>query len=134
LAIFIQRYLPIPPLLRRGILAALVAGLAATNAATASPAVGQHQPANYAGMICIANESAQRLFLVAEGADGARTAHYVEPRQKICTKTQAEKGTVRVFENDFILEGCSRLTRAGQLEKLLAYSAYDNCDWHHYLK
>lgn len=84
-----------------------------------------------ASRICVRNESGQSLIVSAEADAGAEISARLDDGQRLCAPSTAENdtGTVRVFESEDAIEGCSRLARAGQEERLLRYSSFDNCVW-----
>jgi hypothetical protein len=81
--------------------------------------------------ICIENASGYELLFVAEEMGGARKAQTLKTGETLCVKPKKAraKGTVRVFENEDAIEGCSRLAIAGRTERLIDYVAFDNCTW-----
>nr|WP_306267514.1 hypothetical protein [Pararhizobium sp. IMCC3301] len=84
-----------------------------------------------ASRICVTNQSGQAL-IVSAGADaGAENSARLEDGERLCapSTTENDTGTVRVFESEDAVEGCSRLAKAGQEERLLRYSSFDNCEW-----
>lgn len=65
-------------------------------------------------------------------AGGAyRQVKHLMPGQRLCTPEFASPtdGTVGVFYDEDAMEGCSRLTKAGQVQVLLEYHDFDNCAW-----
>jgi len=62
---------------------------------------------------------------------GRRVARVTAPRGALCMDVAdgADKALVGVFQEPDALEGCSRLTRPGQTERLLDFSESDNCAW-----
>lgn len=81
--------------------------------------------------ICIKNESDQTLVIVAEANSGAEIMGLLGTGEELCAPSPVvgDTGTVRVFESEDAVEGCSKLAKAGKLERLLAYSSFDNCKW-----
>lgn len=81
-----------------------------------------------AAEICVQNQTEERLLFLAEGT--GRVLVYLEQGGELCT-SEAETGNSRigVFIDEDALEGCTRLTRAGQTETLIAFTEYDNCEW-----
>lgn len=81
--------------------------------------------------ICVENQSGQILFVTAEADSGAKTSGLLNDMDQLCAPSPIanDTGKVRVFESEDALEGCSRLARAGNIERLLRYSSFDNCKW-----
>lgn len=88
-------------------------------------------PDGIAAQICIENQSGQTLFVTAEADAGAVTRGLVNDMGQLCAQSPVanDTGKVRVFESEEAVEGCSRLARAGNVERLLRYSSFDNCEW-----
>lgn len=83
------------------------------------------------GKICVQNASAQPHFFAAEIKDGMRVTQVLAASETLCTTADAgaNSGVVSVFENETHLEGCSRLVKAGMVEKMLKYAEFDRCAW-----
>lgn len=81
--------------------------------------------------ICIKNDSDQTLVMVAAAESGAEIMGLLGPGEELCAPSPVagDTGSVRVSESEDADEGCSRQAKAGQLERLLAYSPRDNCKW-----
>ena len=80
--------------------------------------------------ICVTNAAPERLLFAAETASGKRWLKPLRTGESLCTPAEpGENGTVSVFVSAEVIEGCSRLTRAGQTETLLEYHDFDNCRW-----
>ncbi len=79
-----------------------------------------------AAEICLHNDSQSELLLVVDVADKAtsRTGGF---GTVICLPGDA--GTVRVFTDFDAIEGCSRLSQSGQVERLVDFTEFDNCTW-----
>lgn len=88
-------------------------------------------PDGFAAQICIENQSGQTLFVTAEADAGAEIRGLLNDMDQLCTPSPVanDTGKVRVFESEEAVEGCSRLARAGTIERLLRYSSFDNCEW-----
>ena len=88
-------------------------------------------PDGFAAQICIENHSGQTLFVTAEADAGAVRRGLLNDMDKLCAPSPVanDTGKVRVFESEEAVEGCSRLARAGTIERLLRYSSFDNCEW-----
>lgn len=88
------------------------------------------QPASGASL-CIVNDTDQTLLLVVDDLATRRIAKIAVAGEQLCLPVAdcQQKGTVGVFADAEALEGCSRLSRAGQVEHLLAYQDFDNCRW-----
>jgi len=83
-----------------------------------------------AGEFCVENASEQQMLFVVEPKGGERALKMLQVGEKLCVDDDtATAGTVGVFENEEVLEGCSHLVTADVPEQLVAYSAYDNCAW-----
>ena len=81
-----------------------------------------------AAEICVKNDTEDRLLFLAEGAE--RVLRYLEPGNELCSEEAATGNSrIGVFADEDALEGCTRLTRAGQTETLVAFTEYDNCEW-----
>ena len=80
--------------------------------------------------VCIENHAGQALLLVVDPGSG-RLARVVGDGGRLCAAAPdgATRATVGVFADADALEGCSRLTRPGQVERLLAFAEFDNCRW-----
>jgi len=87
--------------------------------------------ASAAAPVCIENQSGQSLFLVADDGAGQRAAGMTESGKSLCVESQSgdAQATVGVFASADAEEGCSRLTRPGQLETLLDFVEFDRCSW-----
>ncbi len=81
--------------------------------------------------ICVFNQSGQALVLVVDDLDTQRISQVADNGGQLCMKAEssAQKALVGVFADVDALEGCSRLTRPGQLETLLEFTEFDNCRW-----
>lgn len=81
--------------------------------------------------LCVNNQSGVSLFFVAELGDTLRVARPLENNTRLCLEgqNQSQSGTVAVFEDQFAIEGCTRLAQAGQTLTLLRYVSFDNCTW-----
>lgn len=84
---------------------------------------------DFAGKICVTNESNATLLFVAEAGNGARANKTLAPKQTHCITSTKPNGTIGVFENGDALEGCSRLAKTGTPERLISYTPFDNCAW-----
>ncbi|MBL4892438.1 MAG: c-type cytochrome [Rhizobiaceae bacterium] len=83
----------------------------------------------FAGKICVTNESDATLLFVAEANNGLRSNKTLAPKQTHCVASADANGTIGVFENEDALEGCSRLAKTGTPERLVSYTPFDNCAW-----
>ncbi len=81
--------------------------------------------------VCTRNGSNERHFFAAETTGQVRVVGWLEPGEQICApaNTEGEHGVVSVFYSADVLEGCSRIVRAGQIEDLLQYADFDRCRW-----
>ncbi len=81
--------------------------------------------------ICVSNHSGQSLIVTAEADAGAEITARLNDGEQLCVASPVtnDTGTVRVFESEDAVEGCSRLAKSGQEERLLRYSSFDNCEW-----
>lgn len=84
-----------------------------------------------ASQICIENRSGQTLVVTAEADSGAKMMGLLNDMEQLCAPSPVvnDTGKVRVFESEDAVEGCSRLARAGNVERLLRYTSFDNCEW-----
>ncbi len=97
----------------------------------ATPAMAKPAMAVAATHICVENQSGKTLLFVVEAKGGERVVKTLNAAENLCTpqKMADAGGTVGVFLNEDALEGCSRLAKAGQAERLVAYEPFDNCTW-----
>ena len=67
----------------------------------------------------------------SEADAGAEITARLNDGEQLCVASPVtnDTGTVRVFESEDAVEGCSRLAKSGQEERLLRYSSFDNCEW-----
>lgn len=81
--------------------------------------------------VCVENASGHSYFFAAEAGDGSRVTGALAPGKRLCAEGAAPgaRGVVSVFESAAHLEGCSRLTPAGQTETLIRYADFDRCEW-----
>ncbi len=81
--------------------------------------------------ICVENQSGKTLLFVAEAKGGERVVKTLKAAENLCVpqKMIDAGGTVGVFLDEDAMEGCSRLAKAGQPERLVAYEPFDNCTW-----
>ncbi len=81
--------------------------------------------------VCTHNGSNERHFFAAETTGQVRVTGWLEPGERLCApaKTKGEHGVVSVFYSTDVLEGCSRIVRAGEIEDLLRYADFDRCRW-----
>ncbi len=82
--------------------------------------------------LCVNNQSGVSLFFVLElGGGPLRVARPLENDTRLCLEGQniIQSGTIAVFEDQFAIEGCTRLAQAGQSLTLLRYVSFDNCTW-----
>ncbi|PCI06136.1 MAG: hypothetical protein COB78_04710 [Hyphomicrobiales bacterium] len=84
---------------------------------------------DFAGKICVTNDSDTTLLFVAEASNGKRSNKALAPKQTHCIASADANGTIGVFENEDALEGCSRLAKTGTPERLVSYTPFDNCAW-----
>lgn len=84
-----------------------------------------------ASQICIGNHSGQTLVVTAEADSGAMVMGLLNDMEQLCAPSPVanDTGKVRVFESEDAVEGCSRLARVGNVERLLRYTSFDNCEW-----
>ena len=84
-----------------------------------------------AGAVCLENRSDQQLFGTAESDDGdGRVTGWLEPGERLCAGRAESAGTVGVFENPTVFEGCSRrVPRAVGPAGLLEFTRFDRCRW-----
>ncbi|MFQ5624869.1 MAG: hypothetical protein ACE5FS_15910 [Paracoccaceae bacterium] len=74
------------------------------------------------------NATGDRLLFLAEGAE--RVLEWLESGGRLCTEEAAVGNSrIGVFYDEEALEGCTRLTRAGQSETLTGFTEFDNCEW-----
>ena len=107
----------------------LFAALACATAMTTAPPVLAQGVA--AQTVCIENAGDEELVFVAEAIGGERVIRRLAPGASLCAKAPevGSKGVVGVFESEDAIEGCSRSAVAGTPERLVSYSAFDNCTW-----
>ena len=88
-------------------------------------------PAGAQAAVCVENGSVHSYFFAAEAGEGSRVTGTLTPGRHLCAEgaSQGARGVVSVFESISHLEGCSRLTPAGQTETLVRYSDFDRCEW-----
>lgn len=81
--------------------------------------------------ICVRNDSGQTLVVTAEANSGAEITGLLSAGEELCAPSPVadDTGTIRVLESEDAIDGCSRLANAGKMERLLAYSSFDNCKW-----
>lgn len=81
--------------------------------------------------LCVNNQSGVSLFFVLELGNTLRSASTLETGKSLClnAQTQMQNGTVAVFEDQFAIEGCTRLAKAGLDLTLARYASFDNCTW-----
>ncbi|MDP1669922.1 hypothetical protein [Phaeovulum sp.] len=83
-----------------------------------------------AGEVCVQNGDAAALVFTLENAAGVRARAMLAPGARLCLSSSGMPGgVVAVFEREDSVEGCSRLVGAGGNEELLAYAAFDRCQW-----
>ncbi len=81
--------------------------------------------------ICVENQSGKSLLFVVEAKGGDRVMKILNAFENLCAPqaTAGAGGTVGVFQDEDALEGCSRLAKAGNAERLISYEPFDNCSW-----
>jgi hypothetical protein len=92
------------------------------------PAIGNE---NTPTSLCVNNQSGVDLFFVVRLNDGTRSTQTLEHNQNLCLAGSSgnQPGTIAVFEDQFAMEGCTRLAKTNQPQTLTAYSSFDNCTW-----
>lgn len=78
--------------------------------------------------ICIENATDAPWLFTAAADDGARRSARLEPGASLCVEGRGT-GTVAVFEDGDALEGCSRRTTSGRVQRLTRFPGVDLCDW-----
>ena len=81
--------------------------------------------------VCIENHTPEALFLVVDDMAGHRLGRAVTSGDGLCLEVPADRARaiVGVFADQDAVEGCSRLSRPGQTERLIAFAEFDNCQW-----
>ena len=82
-----------------------------------------------AGVFCVSNGAEAPYLFAIETREGARATQVLAPSGALCMAGAENGGVVSVFENETVVEGCSRLVDDGQTEVMLAYSEFDRCRW-----
>ena len=80
---------------------------------------------------CIDNADSRAAVFVVDAGEAYREVANLPPGARLCTPefSVPTNGTVGVFYDENAIEGCSRLTKAGQVQVLLKYNDFDNCAW-----
>ena len=80
---------------------------------------------------CIENHTDESLFLVVDDLQGQRVSRMTAAGGVLCLDVDegAARILVGVFAGADALEGCSRLSRPGQTERVVKFSESDNCAW-----
>ncbi|NOX40215.1 MAG: hypothetical protein GXP05_06790 [Alphaproteobacteria bacterium] len=81
--------------------------------------------------VCVVNFTDQDLLLMVDDLAGQRRVRLVTSGEELCLSASdaVNKAVVGVFASEDAIEGCSRLTRPGQVETLLDFMEFDNCRW-----
>ncbi len=81
--------------------------------------------------VCIENDTREALFLVVDDLAGHRQGRVVTSGNRLCLEVPEDqaRAMVGVFSDQDAVEGCSRLSRPGQIERLIAFAEFDNCRW-----
>ncbi|MCF6301773.1 MAG: hypothetical protein L3J13_00960 [Devosiaceae bacterium] len=81
--------------------------------------------------LCVNNQSGVSLFFVIELGADLRVTRTLEHGKNLCLAGQGklQNGTVAVFQDQFAIEGCTRLANSGQVFALQRYASFDNCTW-----
>ena len=80
---------------------------------------------------CIENQDDRAAVFVVDASPAYRNIATLAPKERLCTLefSTPQNGFVSIFYDEDAIEGCSRLAAAGDVQVLLKYHDFDNCEW-----